>query len=97
MTLRRNILALLLLAPCASLFVLAQDGNDEVGVWSEIGIEKAITKNWDAGLDLEYRAQNKARFSVGLGTSYKVSKYLKLGINYNFLYSEKNKYKVKEE
>lgn len=97
MTLRRNIFAFLLLAPCTLLPVSAQDGNDEVGMWSEIGIEKAITKNWDVGLDMEYRAQNKARFSVGLGTSYKVSKYLKFGLNYSFLYSEKNKYKVKNE
>ena len=74
MILRRYIFALCLLAPCVLLRVSAQDGNDEVGVWSEIGIEKAITKSWDVGLDLEYRAQNKARFSVGLGTSYKVTK-----------------------
>ena len=97
MTLRRYILACLLLAPCSLLIVSAQESNDEVGIWSEIGIEKAITKNWDVGLDMEYRAQNKARFSVGLGTSYKVNKYLKLGINYSFLYSEKNKYKNKDE
>ena len=98
MTLRRYIPALLmLLAPCSLLLISAQDGNDEVGMWSEIGIEKAITKNWDVGLDMEYRAQNKSRFSVGLGTSYKVNKYLKFGLNYSFLYSEKNKYKVKDE
>ena len=97
MTLRRYILAVLLLAPCAWLPLSAQEGNDEVGVWTELGIEKAITKNWDVGLDLEYRAQNKARFSVGLGTSYKVSKYLKFGLSYSFLYSEKNAYKDKSE
>ena len=93
---RRYISAFLFLASFP-LIASAQEGNDEVGIWSEIGIEKAITKNWDAGLDMEYRAQNKARFSVGLGTSYKVNKYLKFGLNYSFLYSEKNKYKVKEE
>lgn len=85
-------LSLLLFIP-----LFAQE-NDEVGVWSEIGVEKAITKSWDVGLDMEYRAQNKARFSVGLGTSYKVSKYLKFGLSYNFLYSEKpDKYKNKDE
>ena len=96
MTLRRYILPLLL-APCP-LLLTAQESNDEVGIWSEIGIEKAITKNWDVGLDMEYRAQNKARFSAGLGTSYKLNKYLKLGVNYSFLYSEKpDKYKNKDE
>lgn len=79
------------------LHVAAQDGNDEVGMWTELGIEKSITKSWDVGLDMEYRAQNKARFSVGLGTSYKVNKYLKFGLSYSFLYSEKNKYKNKDE
>lgn len=85
------ILSLLLAIP-----LFAQE-NDEVGIWSEIGIEKAITKNWDVGLDLEYRAQNKARFSAGLGTSYKLNKYLKFGLNYSFLYSEKNAFKDKSE
>lgn len=97
MTLRRSILAALLLAPCALHQVCAQD-NDELGLWSEIGVEKAITKKWDAGLDLEYRAQNKARFSAGVSTSYKPWKWLKLGISYNFLYTYKpEKYKNKDE
>ena len=94
----RHIAAFVLLfAPCSMLHVAAQDGNDEVGMWTELGIEKSITKSWDVGLDMEYRAQNKARFSVGLGTSYKVNKYLKFGLSYSFLYSEKNKYKNKDE
>ena len=97
MTLRRSILTALLLAPCALHQVCAQD-NDELGLWSEIGVEKAITKKWDAGLDLEYRAQNKARFSAGVSTSYKPWKWLKLGISYNFLYTYKpEKYKNKDE
>lgn len=97
MTLRRSILAFLLLAPC-TLLTLSSQENDEVGVWSEIGVEKAITKSWDVGLDLEYRAQNKARFSAGISTSYKLNKYLKLGIGYNFLHSYRpDKYKDKSE
>ena len=94
MTFRHTILALSLLSATA---LMAQE-NDEIGIWSEIGIEKAITKSWDVGVDLEYRAQNKARFSAGLGTSYKVNKYLKFGLNYNFLYSNRpDKYKNKDE
>lgn len=70
--------------------------SDEVGIWSEIGIEKAITRKWDAGVDLDYRAQNKARFSAGFSTSYKPWKFLKLGIGYNFLYTQRpDKYKEK--
>lgn len=82
---------------------LAQE-NDEVGIWSELGIEKAITKNWDVGLDLEYRAQNRSRLSTGISTGYKLNKYLKFGIGYNYLhtfrpdkYKEKSEYKDKSE
>ena len=97
MTQRRLILALLLLVLCSLLPVSAQE-NDDVGIWSEIGVEKSITKKWDVGLDMEYRAQNKSRFSAGLGTSYKLNKYLKLGISYNFLYTYKpDKFKNKDE
>ena len=97
MTLRQHILALLLIVPCPLLLVSAQE-NDELGLWHEIGVEKAITKKWDAGLDLEYRSQDRARFSAGIGTSYKVCKYLKLGINNNFLYTYRpDKYKDKSE
>ena len=72
--------------------------NDEVGIWSEFGLEKAITKQWAVGMDLEYRAQNKARFSAGLSTSYKPFKGLKLGLGYNFLQTcRPDKYKDKSE
>ncbi|MBQ8454115.1 MAG: DUF2490 domain-containing protein [Bacteroidaceae bacterium] len=94
MKLRRYILVLPLLL---AIPMMAQD-NDEVGIWSEIGIEKAITKKWDVGLDLEYRAQNKSRFSAGLSIGYKPFKGLKLGIGYNFLYTcRPDKYKDKSE
>ena len=99
MTLRHSILALLLLAPSLlpAQETAAQD-NDEVGVWTELGLEKAITKKWDVGVDLEYRAQDRARFSAGLSTSYKPFKFLKLGVGYNFLYSFRpDKYKNKDE
>ena len=97
MILRRFILALLLLAPCSSLLVSAQ-GNDEAVLWHELGVEKAITKNWDVGMDLEFRSQDKARFSAGLGTSYKVCKHLKFGVSYNFLYTHRpDKFKDKSE
>jgi len=98
MKLRHYILALLLLFTFSPFHLLKAQENDEVGIWSELGIEKAITKKWDVGLGLEYRAQNKSRFSAGLSTSYKFNKYLKLGIGYNFLYSYRSdKYKDKSE
>lgn len=86
-----------LLSLAFAISAMAQE-NDEVGIWSELGIEKSITKKWDVGVDLEYRAQNRARFSAGVSTSYKVAKPLKIGVGYNFLYSERpDKYKNKDE
>ena len=96
MTLRKTIFATLLLAPCSLLFVSAQESSDQAAVWTEIGIEKSISKKWDVGLDLEYRAQDRARFSAGVSASYKPWKWLKLGVSYNFLYSYRpEKYKDK--
>lgn len=95
MKIRQTILSLLLLLTAP---LMAQESNDDASIWSEIGIEKSITKKWDVGLDMEFRAQNKARVSVGLGTSYKVNKYLKFGLSYSFLYTCKpDKHKDKSE
>ena len=82
---RLPLLALLLFLPHFVPCMMAED--NDVGVWTELGLEKSITKKWDVGLDLEYRAQNKSRFSAGLSTSYKPFKFLKLGVGYNFLYT----------
>lgn len=87
-----SLLALLFAVP-----IMANE-DDELGIWSEIGIEKSIGTNWSAGLDLEYRAQNKARFSTGLSLGYKPFKHIKFGIGYNFLYTcRPDKYKDKSE
>lgn len=100
MKLRHSILALLLFTQWSMVnnqwsMIRAQE-NDEVGIWSEIGVEKSITKKWNVGLDLEYRAQNRSRFSAGLSTSYKPWKWLKFGIGYNYLHSYRpDKYKEK--
>lgn len=101
MTSRKTILSLLLLlAPCSLPLapLMAQESSDDFSVWSEIGIEKDINKKWSFGLDFEYRAQDKARYSIGLGTNYKLFKGLKLGMSYSFLYAKKlDKYKDKSE
>jgi len=69
---------------------LASAGDDdEFGVWTEIGIEKSLTTNWDAGLDVEFRAQNDPRWSAGISTSYKLGKHFKLGAFYSYINSQK--------
>lgn len=59
--------------------------NDEVAQWRNIGLEKSLGQRWDLGLELEYRAQDKSRFSTGLEASFKVNKYLKFGAGYSFI------------
>ena len=63
------------------------EGSDDFGVWTELGIEKSLSKKWSVGMETEYRAQKKDRWAIGAGLEYKFSKHLKLGTSYNFLYA----------
>lgn len=83
-------LAIVLLLLLAAAPVLAE-GQDEVAQWRTIGIEKSLGQRWDIDADLEYRAQDKARFSAGIGASFKVNKYLKLGAGYSFMLNPQRK------
>lgn len=71
-------------------------GDDEFGVWTELGVEKSLTKKWDVGLDAEFRGQENLRWSIGASTSYKLSKHLKLGAFYSYINSSKPE-KVKDK
>lgn len=78
----------LLLLPLMALLPIASqaEGTDEGALWAEIGVQKSINKQWKVGMDTEFRAQDKARWSIGANASYKPIKYFKLGVAYNFLY-----------
>lgn len=71
-------------------------GDDEFGVWTELGVEKSLTKKWDVGLDAEFRGQENLRWSIGASTSYKLGKHLKLGAFYSYINSSKPE-KVKDK
>ncbi len=73
-----------------ALSAMAQ-GIDEVGQWRSVGLDKSFGKRWKLEAELEYRAQNKTRFSAGLGADFKVNKHLKLGAGYTFLLNPKLK------
>lgn len=78
---------LLILPLMAILPVAAQaEGNDEGAVWTEIGVQKSINRQWKVGMDTEFRAQKEARWSLGVNTTYKPIKYFRLGVAYNFQY-----------
>ena len=78
----------LLILPLLALMPLAAhaEGDDEGALWTEIGIQKSVNKQWNVGLETEMRAQKEARWSIGANTTYKPIKYFKLGAGYNFLY-----------
>lgn len=69
--------------------LLMAKGEDDFGVWSEIGLEKSLSKQWSIGLETEYRAQDKGRFSIGANAEYKPVKFLKIGVFYNYMHSYK--------
>lgn len=78
------LLPLVALIPITS----SAEGTDEGAMWTEIGIQKSINKQWKVGLETEMRAEKEARWSIGANASYKPIKYFKMGVSYNFLYKK---------
>lgn len=76
------ILPLMALTPAAAL----AEGSDDGAVWTEIGVQKSVGKQWKVGLETEMRAQKEARWSIGANATYKPVKYLRLGAAYDFQY-----------
>ncbi len=76
------ILPLMALLPTAA----QAEGSDDGALWTEIGIQKSMGKQWKVGLETEMRTQKEARWSIGANATYKPVKYLRLGAAYNFLY-----------
>ena len=70
-------------------FIPTMAGENNFGVWSEIGLEKELSAHWNIGMATEYRAQEHDRWAIEANVGYKPCKYLKLGATYNFLYSHK--------
>ncbi len=78
----------LLLLPLMALMPIASqaEGSDDGALWTEIGIQKSVNRQWKVGLETEMRAQKETRWSIGANATYKPVKYLKLGAAYNFQY-----------
>lgn len=72
---------------CAT-FVVGQE-SEPGGMWTAIGAEKSITKQWSAGVELEFRSKgftlDRDRFAAQIGTDYELIKNLKLGVSYSWL------------
>lgn len=78
--------ALLALLPLAS---FAE--TDDVGLWVGASVEKKLTKKWSIEAEGEYRMMDNLqatdRFSVGISTAYKLTKWLKADAGYDYLHS----------
>lgn len=65
------------------------DGEDDFGMWLELGAEKALPRNFSVSLEGGLRTQNNScnldRLDIGVGLNYKVNKYLKFGTSYMFM------------
>ncbi len=75
-------------------FVWAGD-KDDFGIWMELGAQKALPHNLSVGLDAELRSLNNGRerldrVDVGIDVGYKLNKYVKFGLAYDFIESYKD-------
>lgn len=94
-------LALVTMALATPITNASAGENDDFGVWTEIGIKKNLPNGWNVGLETELRTEDNSscldRWSIGPNVGYRLGKYLKLNLGYNFLYSYKpEKTKVKD-
>ena len=89
------VLAFMLLA---SVEVKAE--GDDFGIWTEVGVEKKITKklSLEGGLELRTRDNVKTvdRWSGSLGASYKLTDWLKASADYTLLYDNNEKWNDKQ-
>lgn len=95
---------------CAMLFGVAQSSifnfpssiiqaADNTGaLWTEVGVTKALPYNLSIDAGVEYRTLDwfdwSNRWSAGVGLNYKLNKYIKFGLSYNFIqkhYQEETK------
>jgi len=63
--------------------------EDDFGTWLELGVEKALPYNLEVGIDGELRTQDNSkrvdRWNIGPSVGYRVNKYLKFNVGYQFL------------
>ncbi len=84
------ILSLLFFLP-----TLAWAGDkDDFGIWMELGAQKALPHNLSVGLDAELRTRDTSkkvdRVGLGVDVGYKLNKYVKFGLAYDFIESYKD-------
>ncbi len=83
----------------ASLLTSAQSlpkTSDDFGIWTDIAVEKALSKKASVELEAEYRSEDNlkqnSRWAMGVFGEYKITKWLKAGVGYTFIYKYNEKY-----
>lgn len=75
--------------------------SDDFGIWTDIAAQKKLSKKASVELEAEYRTadnlKQNSRWSVGLSGEYKLTKWLKAGVGYTFLYNHTDKYTYHDE
>lgn len=63
--------------------------SDDFGLWSEVNLEKKLSKKWSLDAGLEYRNRDNMktadRWSFGANANYKLTDWLKLSAGYSLL------------
>ena len=74
--------------------------GDDFGLWSEVDVEKQISRNLsvDGGVELRTRDHVKTvdRWSGSIGASYKLTDWLKASAGYTLLYDNNEKWNDKQ-
>lgn len=73
--------------------VAVHAGTDDFGIWTDLGVTKALPYGVSLSLEGGLRTMNNSRdidrWSGTFGVEYKPVKFLKLGASYSFLYQQK--------
>ena len=96
----RSIKAGLLLAALLLATAEVRAEGDDFGLWSEVNVEKKISRNLsvDGGVELRTRDHVKTvdRWSGSIGASYKLTDWLKASAGYTLLYDNNEKWNDKQ-
>lgn len=96
----RSIKAGLLLSALLLATAEVRAEGDDFGLWSEVNVEKKISRNLsvDGGVELRTRDHVKTvdRWSGSIGASYKLTDWLKASAGYTLLYDNNEKWNDKQ-
>ena len=74
---------------CLVSFAL-QAQKDDLGLWTSVGMEKRLFRDFDISLEGEFRSRDKlsevGRWSGSAGMAYKITNWLKAATAYTYIY-----------